>query len=408
MKPEAKKIAAFGITYNSLRMLIGSFSVLYLLSNGLDIVDVGLIKSLKALIIFTLDIPLSYLADKYSRKVSVLLGMTSGAVWLLISALASNKTSFYAAEFFNALSMIFYNNAFFAYLISSEKTEGASNIQVLLSKVTKIQFFMMGICALIGSMFVDVSSSSIWYLSALLVAMLTVSGFMLLPTDKVIHSTEKTPLKSMIYNDLKKIRNLALYSNRELRLVFLRFLSVNVFYQIIIQFWQPLSDHAIKLSDISIDNGKAFTYGILFVFILMVQSCASILTEKVKKTRVIITLLVLLDLFASLLLWLSVESRYGFIMFSLSLLMLFFTNRAACTVTQSIIYDSAPDEIRATTSAALATVVRIFVFIIMPLVSIALHRLGYVTVLYLVMLYVCMLYLRKSEPKIKSTEISSA
>ncbi|MEN4546354.1 MFS transporter, partial [Pantoea agglomerans] len=79
-------------------MLIGAYSVIYMLQNGLSVSQVGLLKTFQGIIIVFLDIPLSYFSDRYSRKFSISVSILFSSAWLLTMAVADNFWFFMLAE----------------------------------------------------------------------------------------------------------------------------------------------------------------------------------------------------------------------------------------------------------------------------------------------------------------------
>ncbi|WP_434525852.1 hypothetical protein [Photorhabdus asymbiotica] len=75
MWSSTKIVITYSVIFNSFRMLIGATSSIYLLSKGVSLVDLGLMKTMQASVFFILDIPTSYLADRISRKYAIALSV---------------------------------------------------------------------------------------------------------------------------------------------------------------------------------------------------------------------------------------------------------------------------------------------------------------------------------------------
>ena len=163
MRTSIKKIFIYGVLFNSIRMLIGAISAVYLIAVGLEIKDVGFLKAFQALIIFTLDIPLAYIADKKSRRLSVVGSVLFGAVWLFVMGYGSELYHFYIAEFFNAISIALFSGSFISYLIDKGK-ENNYPVKGLIGRYNKFAFLGMGIAEFLGSAFISVDSRLIWYI----------------------------------------------------------------------------------------------------------------------------------------------------------------------------------------------------------------------------------------------------
>ena len=113
------KILIYGLTLNAIRSLTLAFSVFYMMAYGLSLEQVGFIKAFQAALIFFLDVPLSYLADKISRRFSVLTAGLCSTIWLFLIAGAHSFASFVFAEFFNSLSLLLFKVYCFLAVLSS-------------------------------------------------------------------------------------------------------------------------------------------------------------------------------------------------------------------------------------------------------------------------------------------------
>ena len=90
-----------------------------MMAYGLSLEQVGFIKAFQAALIFFLDVPLSYLADKISRRFSVLTAGLCSTIWLFLMAGAHSFASFVFAEFFNSLSLLLFKVYCFLAVLSS-------------------------------------------------------------------------------------------------------------------------------------------------------------------------------------------------------------------------------------------------------------------------------------------------
>lgn len=116
-----KIVDSVGISFGCVRMLIGAFSVVYMLSKGVSLYQLGWIKAFQGVILVFVDIPLSHLSDKYSRKLSIILSIFFASVWLFLMGVGHTFTHFMIAEFFNALSLGLMSGTFSAYLYDIKK-----------------------------------------------------------------------------------------------------------------------------------------------------------------------------------------------------------------------------------------------------------------------------------------------
>jgi len=357
-----KKIIIYGVAFNSIRMLIGAISAVYLITVGLEIKDVGFLKAFQASIMFIFDIPLAYFADKKSRRLSVVGSVFFGAIWLFAMGYGSEIYHFYIAEFFNAISLALFSGAFISYLIDKGK-EANCTIKELQGKYNKFVYLGMGIGAFLGSAFITVDSRIIWYISGALLGLQFLLLSSMLPPD-IKFSTAKKP---NMYREISTILKDLLLRAKIKWLVFCVFLAM-IYFQIIIQFWQlVVQQHSED------GSGKGLYYGIVFTLILFAQSVSGHMAEK-KSEQYSVACVVVSGAFASLLLaW-----PYGYSMYfiSTSVVLMFFSNRLMTLILLSKIHENIDGEMRATYDSVISTVTRLFLLIFIPFTGIIFEQYG--------------------------------
>lgn len=89
-------VAIIGLLFSSSRMLIGATSAVYLLSKGITASDIGIMKSVQAMLLMLIEFPLGLLADHKGRRICLILGGAAAAAWLALTALG---TSFWVLFF---------------------------------------------------------------------------------------------------------------------------------------------------------------------------------------------------------------------------------------------------------------------------------------------------------------------
>ena len=175
------KILIYGLTLNAIRSLTLAFSVFYMMAYGLSLEQVGFIKAFQAALIFFLDVPLSYLADKISRRFSVLTAGLCSTIWLFLMAGAHSFASFVLAEFFNSLSLLLFSGTFVAYLLDNRST--SVTIETALSHYHQYGKIGMALSCLIGSAFATVHSRWTWVVAAAAMLICCLWGIIYLPRD---------------------------------------------------------------------------------------------------------------------------------------------------------------------------------------------------------------------------------
>lgn len=122
-----KKMLSLDAYFEGGRMFVGATSVTYLLSAGLDITQISLLKSIQALTILFGEYPTGVIADRLGRKKSLYLSLLSAILGFLLFALGSNFFAFTIAEILTALSLCFWSGAYEAYaieVVELDKTDG--------------------------------------------------------------------------------------------------------------------------------------------------------------------------------------------------------------------------------------------------------------------------------------------
>ncbi|MET3589838.1 MFS family permease [Bartonella silvatica] len=149
-------IFLFGFLFNEIRILTGAFIAFYMLDKGLTLLDIGIIKSLQALVMMIADIPLGYFADRKSYKASIVLAALCASIWLFLMGISTGFYGFILAELFNALSLTLIAGAYNALLIQYAKNKNISSKKAL---GTSSQYIFKGMFAfsLVGAYFADYS-----------------------------------------------------------------------------------------------------------------------------------------------------------------------------------------------------------------------------------------------------------
>ncbi len=362
MRSPVKKIIIYGVIFNSFRMLIGAISVVYLIAVGLEIKDVGFLKAFQASVIFILDIPLAYIADKKSRRLSVIGSVFFGAIWLFTMGYGTEKYHFYIAEFFNALSLALFSGAFISYLIDKGKDDNYP-IKEILGKYNKFVYLGMGIAALLGSAFITVDSRLIWYISGGLLGLQFLLLSLMLPEDKKFEAEKKPNMFREISTVFKDI-----FARAEIKwLVICVFLAM-IYFQVIIQFWQLVVQQTSGEG-----SGHGVYYGVIFTLVLFAQSVSGHVAEKKSDQRNVTFVVVSGALSSFLLAW-----PYGYSMYfiSASVVLMFFSNRLMTLVLLSKIHENIEGEMRATYDAVISTVTRLFLLIFIPIIGITFELYG--------------------------------
>lgn len=259
-----------GIMYSGVRMLIGAYSVIYMLQNGLSVSQVGLLKTFQGIIIVFLDIPLSYFSDRYSRKFSISISILFSSAWLLTMAVADNFWVFMLAELFNALSLGMMSGTFDSYLYDHSKNENNHiSSQKIFSLYYKYQFMFMGVTSLIGAAaYFYIGKLSIFISSFLMFMVFLMSAS--LPSDREFKNKNNSSFFSfnMLGNGVRQV-----FAGRTDWLILLTVIISSFFLQSLIQYWQVIAGRDLP------EDGQAIILGVVFFFIMLAQSATGFVTE---------------------------------------------------------------------------------------------------------------------------------
>ncbi|MEZ8099085.1 MFS transporter [Vibrio bivalvicida] len=375
------RIIWFGTLFASSRMLIGAISAVYMLNHGLSLTEVGIVKTIQAASIFVLDIPLAYSADKFSRKLSVVLSALFGSIWLWLMSIGDSLTTFGVAEFFNAVSLSLIGGAFFAYLVDCSREEKSNTpIKDILARYNKYQFFGVAVSGFVGAIIFGDNNPAVWQIAASLCLLLTVTGIFFLPKDNTTnnHSTSK---KSSLKSDFQKIQS-HLYLNRvPLGSAMLAILAISVFYQVLIQYWQPFST-----SGLDFNTDLPLVYAFTFFVIQILQSLSSGFIERIKNESVVLHIGSSLA-FISAILVLGGVRLSGYLIV-LGVITMYCSILFLKTYWLSYFHEMIENDYRGTYDAILSTLTRFFLFFMMPLVGAIVEAFGWNSFVYILLLVV--------------------
>ncbi|WP_445496305.1 MFS transporter [Photorhabdus sp. SF281] len=358
MWSSTKIIITYSVIFNSLRMLIGATSSIYLLSKGVSLVDLGLMKTMQASVFFILDIPTSYLADRISRKYAISLSVFFGGAWLVLTGVSSHLYGFYLAEFFNAISLTIIGGTYNSYLIDVYKSEGGKDTHQILGINGKHHYMSMSMAIAIAAAIGDVDSRWIWILAGTGSFILMFFSF-LLPESKVKSVNGK---KSGLINDIKEIYSLLIKGSKDFLFVFFAVVSNIVYFQILLQYWQPYAFYGF-----SGGVNDSLSYGVLFVFILMAQSVAGWIISKISDNKKLIWFGFLL-MFISTGICLLGRERYPYLI-PVALIFMFGSNQYLTMGLRAVYHDYFDASLRSTFDSLLSTFSRLIVLILFPVVA---------------------------------------
>ncbi|QDX28689.1 MFS transporter [Dickeya poaceiphila] len=361
-----KKIILFNVLFNSFRMLIGATSAIYLLNHGISLIDIAFMKTMQSVIFFMLDIPSSYLADKISRKYMLILSVIFGGLWLIITGIAESKAIFYLAEVFNSFSLSIFGGVYFSYLIDNTQDNEKEEIHKILGKNNKYQYLFMAFSALLGSYLSSYNDRLVWILAGSGCLLIVMALAWSLPKPVVRKRLEK----SSIWEDLKKIHNVINNKSSSLHLIFIALAANMVYFQIILQYWQPFVSDSLTFY-----SPNDTFYGFLFLFILLAQSISGWISSNVKSNAK-------LYFYSMILLWLSnIICLLGLLQYNLlipvSLVIMFGANQTLTMSLRAHYHSLISSELRSTFDSLLSSLSKLVILVLMPGVVLLTQRYGW-------------------------------
>ncbi|MBS9783624.1 MAG: MFS transporter [Pasteurella sp.] len=375
MPKTLRNIVIYGLLFSALRMLVGATSAVYILSQGISLEELGYLKSFQFFLVLILDIPLSYIVDSSSRKLSIIVSAFFASFWLLITAFAMDLQIFYVAEFCNAISISLFNGAFLSYLVDI-KNNFHQEIETknVFAVFHKYDGLMMASSSFVGACFINTSSNITWIISGTLLFILPLIFIFILPKDNLRTKSTEFPLLIRFFQDIKLIF-FHIKNNRILRYYILMLVFALVYMQTLIQIWQP-----ILLIDSK--NDKGVFYGIAFCLILLIQSFASYCIEKysennittLKKLSVLLMLSPLVIFFD----YLNYLSLNIFLLFAIS----FFSIKGMLIIISSEFHNHVPPEFRSTFEALTSVLSKLALIISFPLVMTGVQKYGISSLIY--------------------------
>ena len=350
----------------SVRIIIGGYSSLYLLHHGLHYGDIAYLKSFQGFIIILLQIPVGYFIDKQHNRFSfIIVSMFLAAIWLLLTGVATNKTIFFTAEIFNAISLSLFNAVMLPLLVKTYTFEtNPRNYNETLGIFFKLQNIVMALFVVLGSLFVDVSSRTPWILSAFLLVLAVFYAVLSKDIRKFKFSKINKQTK------LKKHYDLVfsyLFENK-IASLFIANIALTTIFMILAQFWQIFISEYLHLT-----FNDALVYGCCFSVILVLQAIGSSIAEKYNSTNGSLLSTAGVVLCSGLLVILkSNHSAIGVIAF-LSLFILF---KYPSVILSAEIHRGLPDEIRASFDSLSNLLTMILSIVFFGLLGVYLKKFG--------------------------------
>ena len=358
-----RRVVVFGLLSNSLRMTVGATSVMFLISRGISLTELGLLKGLQACLILMLDIPLGYAADRWGRRRVLAMSSFATACWLGLTAVAEFTSApflwFCVAEAFGAFGIAAFSGAYSAVLLNTyREASGREDFENILGWYGKWQFMLMALAAFFGALIGGHASPSVWWAAAVGTCGLGLGARWLLPVDRRRTDARRSTMRA----DIGKVARYLL-STAGLLWIALGYIVLMLGYQVLLQFWQPI----IAQGDMPSDSG--WTYGLAFIVFLLAQSAAS---EVARRGLSRIKIWSVGSLALAFLGWLiSASPDVHYVMMIAALACAFFAFKLIAIGLLSFVQRSLSPDLWATSESSLSTVMRLTFIVLLPLVGVS-------------------------------------
>ncbi len=377
IKKYTQKVILFGVLFTAFRTLVGSFSNVYPLVNGLSVVEIGYIKSFQFALILLLDVPISYMSDR--RGYAFSLKMSAGAALLSfgILSLSSSFPGFVAAEFFNAISLLLFSGAYTALLHNQAQNEQL-DFDTVNGRYNYLCHNAMLLCSALGGVLLMLfqhfntfdetyNYRVIYILSTALFIFLYIFSFRLLAlTDNnnelSIKDTSESVL-AILKNSFQQLSRLSRVTKADL----LGYISVTILFGTAAQIWQPIIFHAGD------DSAQAYVLLAFFAIVMAAQSLAGKIYPNISKwsRRALGSSFIMIGLIVMLqcaVMWVPQTWEIYLGLQFLSIGILFFLIRCNLIYFEGLLLSVCSPQYKASFMSTLATVARLFLIFWIPFV----------------------------------------
>lgn len=234
--------------FSATRMGIGATSVVFMLSQGMSLSDIALVKIIQGLVIFVAEVPTGLVADVFGRKVSLIAAAICAILNFVFYLSGSSIWYFGIAEVFNALAISFWSGAFEALVVDSFKKEMYKDtfLEVLFTRANTIDCFATMLGGLLGGLLGKMNpqypflfSIGLGILTAISIkTLIKEKRLSLVKTSAAKMSSRWRKLREKLSENIRVSFEEGLL-NPNLRLFFGVQILIQFIYQPVFHYWQP-------------------------------------------------------------------------------------------------------------------------------------------------------------------------
>lgn len=276
-KKEAYFIYGILLLYSFAQSMMISVTSVFLLSKGINFVQLNSLDSLLLLLGIFLEIPTGVIGDRFGHKISFQVSMILKAFYFLLLPLSSSFLTLMALSVILALAEATWSGSFVAWYMGKLNIHKNDSGHIHLFSNAVIVTSIAGIIAgFIGAQITKFSIEVGYYLSSFLIFF---AAFLLLfisdtPSEK-LNNTDKT-----IWQILKTFFSFVSNSNANARFLILGMFIGHIVISGIDNFWQPLILHKST-------NKELFILGYSWVFIRTATLVAALISKRVRRHRLL-------------------------------------------------------------------------------------------------------------------------
>lgn len=232
-----KTLAVTYGSYNAVRMLIGVYHAVFLLSTGVSLPQLALLQVIFSVTILTLDFPCAVLADKYHRKYSVVAGVVLTALFYPLCLQSPDMVYLAVSEVVYAAGICLITGAIDGWVYHSLENEKDrfSHYAHLCQKVNSFGSVITGIAG-IATIYFSGNFATGYTISGLMMIVIALAFIATPEKNNLINEGNKN--KSFIHNVQETLWIFKNTAGGSLFILLTCFFSAGI--QIIFHFWQPI------------------------------------------------------------------------------------------------------------------------------------------------------------------------
>ncbi|WP_113760668.1 MFS transporter, partial [Candidatus Bartonella washoeensis] len=224
-------------SYHAIRMLIGVYHAIFLISMGVTLSQLALLQVVFSITVLLLDFPCAVFADRYRRKYSVTAGVFMTAVFYLLCLQAPNMIMLIVAQIFYAAGICFIASAIDGWIYHSlgNRQDRFSHYAHLSHRINSFGSIISGVLG-IATIYYSGQYFMGYLISSLMMGIIFFI-FLIVPEEK-ISVGEGTKTKTILQNAKE---TLWIFQNTVGGTWFILLMCLfSAGIQVIYHFWQPI------------------------------------------------------------------------------------------------------------------------------------------------------------------------